>query len=143
MTVLSIASVVKNLLYLNEEENRYFQWFDFFELLFSLKMTQQISKTYFGSFSWRLENDSRTQRFIFKRIQDIAISHGKDGERLLDFFDGEIEFNKTATQFDQNATKHFRDNLWGGHPYYISQLIKLVKEGTRVSNYSDLEKLLK
>ena len=138
-----LASVVKNLLYLNEEENRYFQWFDFFELLFSLKMTQQISKTYFGSFSWRLENDSRTQRFIFKRIQDIAISHGKDGERLLDFFDGEIELNKTATQFDQNATKHFRDNLWGGHPYYISQLIKLVKEGTRVSNYSDLEKLLK
>jgi hypothetical protein len=138
-----LASVVKNLLYLNEEENRYFQWFDFFELLFSLKMTQQISKTYFGSFSWRLENDSRTQRFIFKRIQDIAISHGKDGERLLDFFDGEIEFNKTATQFDQNAAKHFRDPLWGGHPYYISQLIKLAQEGTRVSNYSDLKKLRK
>ncbi|PZV27228.1 MAG: hypothetical protein DCF12_05375 [Snowella sp.] len=138
-----LASVAKNLLYLSEEEDYYLQWFDFFELLFSLKMTQQISKTYFGSFSWRLENDSRTQRFIFKRIQDIAISHGKDGERLLDFFDGEIEFNKTATQFDQNAAKHFRDHLWGSHPYYISQLIKLSQEGTRVSNYSDLQKSCK
>jgi hypothetical protein len=64
-----LASVVKNLLYLNEQENRYLQWFDFFEFLFSFKMTQQISKTYFGSFSWRLENNSRIQRFIFKQIQ--------------------------------------------------------------------------
>jgi hypothetical protein len=106
-------------------------------------MTQQISKTYFGSFSWRLENNSRIQRFIFKQIQDIAISDGKDGERLLDFFDGKIEFEKTANQYDKNAKEHFKNHLWGGHPYYISQLIKLAQEGTRVSNYSYLQKLCK
>jgi hypothetical protein len=120
-----LASVVKNLLYLNEQENRYLQWFDFFEFLFSFKMTQQTKNTYFGSFWWRLENDSRTQRFIFKRIQDIAISHGKDGEKLLDFFDGKTEFEKTATKYDENANEHFKKHRWGGHPYYISQLIKL------------------
>jgi hypothetical protein len=136
-----LASVVKNLLYLNEEKNLYFQWFDFFEFLFSFKMTQQTKNTYFGSFSWSLENDSRTQRFIFKRIQDIAISYGKDGEGLLDFFDGKIEFEKTANQYDKNATQYIRDNLQGVCPNYISQLIKLAKEGTRVSSYSDLQKL--
>ena len=134
-----LASVVKNLLYLNEQENRYLQWFDFFEFLFSFKMTQQTKNTYFGSFSWRLENESRTQKFIFKQIQDIAISDGKDGERLLDFFDGKTEFEKTATKYDENADEHFKKHRWGGYPYDISQLIKLVQEGKRVSNYSDLD----
>jgi len=136
-----LESFLKSKLYDKEEQARYIDWFDFFEFILSFKSVQQSKENpYFGSFSWRWESE----RFLFKMIQDTAISYGRYSSGILDLFEDNVQLEKTAAMYDQiaNTTKSHGDFWRLRIPNCISQLIVLAKNGIRISSYNDLVKYL-
>jgi nucleoside 2-deoxyribosyltransferase len=130
--------LLKSKLYAKEQESRYRDWFDFFEFLLSFKAVQQFQYPYVRSFTWRWE----TKRFIFKMIQDAAVGEGRYGTAILDFCGGGTKLQETAKKYDEISSQS-RRSLFPGHtPDYISDLIKLAKEGKRVSSYEELMRIL-
>jgi hypothetical protein len=117
---------LKSKLYLNEEEARYLDWFDFFEFLLSFKIVQQLNEhPYLGSFIWRWE----TNRFIFKMIQDAAVRQGRYGDAISDFFGGNDGLEETAAKYDSITSQSQRGGFLGGKSSnYTSQLIQLAKQ---------------
>ncbi|BAY41794.1 hypothetical protein NIES2111_61900 (plasmid) [Nostoc sp. NIES-2111] len=133
-----LNTLIKNLLYPNEEQSRYLDCFDLFEFLISLKGIQVCNDyAYFGSFTWR--ND--TTRFIIKSIQSAALRQGKYGIAISDLMNGEINLINTAKKYDEFAEK-IRWDFGRSAPNYVSLLIQLAKEGKKVSSYRELINIL-
>jgi hypothetical protein len=134
-----LAPLIKNTLYLNEEETKYHNWFDLFEFIISLKAAQLgYAYPYFGSFTWRTE----TNRFIFKSIQDTALRQGKYGTAVSDFFNKDSGFMEAAKIYDDIANKSRRDFGRASPPRYVSLLIQLARQGIRVTTYQQLNNIL-
>jgi hypothetical protein len=136
-----LTTFFRKTLYPNEEENRYLNWFDFFEFLLSLKSVQQLPSypyPYSGSFIWR----KNSQRLMLKMLQDTALGAGKYGESLLEFFNGINNLETTAQQYDALAKKQGTQQFGRVYlPSYISNLIQLAKQGRRVANLQELNQI--
>ncbi|MFO0142230.1 MAG: hypothetical protein ACK513_12650 [Aphanizomenon sp.] len=75
-------------------------------------------------------------------IQDAAVGEGRYGTAILDFCGGGTKLQETAKKYDEISSQS-RRSLFPGHtPDYISDLIKLAKEGKRVSSYEELMRIL-
>jgi hypothetical protein len=141
-----LETVIKNILYSNEEENQYLNWFDFFEFLLCFKRIQQGDpEPYFGMFLYRRaiqQGGDGIHKFMFKMIQDASINQGKYGKKLLDFFGGDKAFEETATKYDQIARRSGSDFGLSIPPHHITQLINFAKQGKRVSTYTELNVMM-
>jgi hypothetical protein len=130
--------LIKNTLYPNEEERKYLDWFDLFELLISIKGVQMCNDyAYFGSFTWRNE----TNRFIIKSIQDAAIRQGKYGIAISNLLNGDTGLIEAGQKYDEIV----REIRWGfgrSAPDYVGKLIQLARNGKRVANYRELHSVL-
>lgn len=134
-----LCPMIKNMLYPNEEETEYFNWFDLFEFIVSLKSVQLGNNyPYFGSFTWRRE----TNRFIIKSIQDTALRKGKYGTKISDFFNGDTNLKIAAQNYDNIVNQVHWDFGRGSAPNYIELLIELAKAGKRVTTYRELNNFL-
>ncbi|MEM7589957.1 MAG: DUF4062 domain-containing protein [Cyanobacteria bacterium P01_A01_bin.83] len=134
-----LCPLIKNILYPNEEEAKYFNWFDLFEFIVSLKSVQLgKNRPYFGSFTWRTE----TNRFIIKSIQDTALRKGRYGAKISDFFNGDTNLKLAAQNYDNIANQSHWEFGRVSAPNYVELLIELAKEGKRVTTYRELNNIL-
>lgn len=128
---------MKSLLYPEEEEKRFVNWFDLFELLMALKSVQQDDgRPYMGSFVWREE----TQRFWIKMIQDTFDPKDRNSKAILKLFGNIDAFESVAEKFDDIAT-NYQTNGLAKPPSYISKIIRLARKGIRVSSPYEVVKI--
>ncbi|MTF40341.1 hypothetical protein [Cyanobacterium aponinum] len=135
-----LAPLIKNKLYPHEEEQKYINWFDLFEFLISLKSVEKCSCSYpiHGSFVWRHE----TKNFIIRTIQDAVWQNSKLGKTVLRLFDDITNFKELANKYDSYAKQCNRSpDFERSYPFYISELIRLAEEETRVSSLYHLNHL--
>lgn len=127
-----LAPLIKSKLYPNEVEARYFEWFDLFEFLVSLKSVQlNRDYPYFGSFIWRTE----TNRFIIKAIQEAVLEKGRLGIAISQLFYGKEKLEEVAQRYDDLASQVRSDFGRRGAPAYIGKLIQLAKAEQRVISF--------
>lgn len=132
-----LTILIKSLLYPQEEEKRFVNWFDLFELLMALKSVQQgEGHPYMGSFIWREE----TQKFWIKMFQDAVYKKGRNGKIILKLFESIDIFESVAEQFDKIAA-NYQNNGLTRPPFYLSKVIRLAQKGIRVSNWHEVLKI--
>ncbi|MEL7417125.1 MAG: DUF4062 domain-containing protein [Cyanobacteria bacterium J06555_3] len=129
-----LTILMKTWLYPQEEEKRFINWFDLFELLMSLKSVQQKDdRPYMGSFVWREE----TYKFWIKMFQDAVYQKGKGGKTILKLFGSLDVFESTAEKFDEIAA-NYQSNGLARPPFYTSKVIRLAKKGVKVSGWHEV-----
>jgi hypothetical protein len=133
-----LSKIIKEIAYANDNEQDFFEWFDLFEFLVSLKFLElkaHFGSMYSGSFMWRRETEGK----IVSALQDAAANRGKLGYSIVRLF-GNIENLKAVAQnYDEMASKQSRNRLFdgGAFPYTVGKVIEFAENGNRVADFYD------
>jgi nucleoside 2-deoxyribosyltransferase len=135
-----LTKFIQDNLYCKTEYSVYVEWFDLFEFLLSLKSVQLGNRyLYEGAFVWRTDG----RRKLIQIFQDALLGSGRHGVAVQKFLDGGKTLVELADAYDKAASDDPYAFGRAGRPSYLGVLVKSVKSGQRIRNFSELNQLLR